>query len=145
MKKKIVLLLAVVLVIIQFFQIDKNPLPVVPSETFSVVESPPRNISEMLDKACMDCHGHSTDYPWYSYVQPVGWWLRGHGRGGRMHLDFDEWGQYDQKSRAHHAEEIVEVLDENRMPLKSYTWFHSESKLSEADKAALRAYFKAMN
>ena len=42
------------------------------------------------------------------------------------------------------AEDLIEVLENKRMPLRSYTWMHSEAKLSQEDRQRLMAYFESI-
>ncbi len=79
----------------------------------------------------MNCHSNVTTYPSYTRIQPVGWWTKGHVKAGRKKLNFSEWNSYDPNQKAHHLRECMEVLNEGRMPLKSYTWLHPESKLNK--------------
>ena len=58
----------------------------------------------------------------------------GHIDHGKEHLNFSEWAAYSPGKRAHKLEECIEEIESNHMPLKSYTWMHSKSKLSEDQK-----------
>ena len=141
-KKNIILGILAVLVIIQFFQIDKTPVPVDASQDYLSLTNPPEAVGKLIKDACYDCHSMQTTWPWYTSIQPVGWWIRGHTRGGRIHLDFSKWADYDAGKQAHKLEECVEQMEEQLMPLKSYTWTHPEAQLSDTDRAALIAWFK---
>lgn len=57
-------------------------------------ELPPLFTSEpasVLVRACGNCHSNHTDWPWYSQVAPVSWWIAWHVRKGRERLDWSEW------------------------------------------------------
>ena len=72
MKKavKIVGVLVVVgFIVLQFFGIDKTNPPVVQAETLEAVVAVPADISQILGRACNDCHTNTTIYPWYSNIQ----------------------------------------------------------------------------
>jgi hypothetical protein len=47
-----------------------------------------------LVRACGNCHSNHTDWPWYSHVAPVSWWITQHVREGREKLDFSDWERY---------------------------------------------------
>lgn len=64
--------LIAVVVIIQFFQIDKTAKAGDASQDFITMNNPPVEIKELLESACYDCHSGNTNYPWYTYIQPVG-------------------------------------------------------------------------
>ena len=100
---------------------------------FLVQTQAPQNIAKLIKDACYDCHSYETEYPWYSKIQPVGWWLRSHVRGGRINLNYSEWGTLDEDKKKHKIEETIEEIEAKHMPLKSFTWTHPEARLSETD------------
>lgn len=146
MKKRtrtILLALLAVLVVLQFFQIDKKNPPSDPAKDFITLENPPAEVATLLKNACYDCHSHETKFPWYTNIQPVAWWIRGHIRGARQHLNYATWGDYEADKKAHKFEEMAEETKAGHMPMKSYTWMHPEAKLTEAQRQTLVAWFEA--
>lgn len=144
MKSKVLLALLVILILIQFIQIDKTNPTIISTKDFMQIETLTDSEKLLLKNACMDCHSHETTFPSYTKVQPLGWWVRSHIRGGRINLNFSEWADYSEKQKSHKLEECVEVLEQNRMPLKSYTWMHPKSKLSEAQSEELKSLFQRL-
>ena len=142
--RKILLLLLLVLVIIQFISIDKSNPPADPAKDFIALTNPPATIGSLLKSACYDCHSNHTTYPWYTNVQPLAWWIQGHVNGGRKHLNFSEWTDYDADKQAHKIEESIEELQERHMPLKSYTWTHDDAKLSDNEIESMIAWLKTV-
>ena len=127
MKKKVALILLFILIIIQFFPIDTDNLEANPQNDFvSLVGQEQTPIGQLIKAACYDCHSHETKYPAYTRFQPVGFYLRSHIRGGRQKLNFSEWSNYSENKKIQKLEQCVEVMEEKRMPLKSYTWLHPE-------------------
>ena len=49
---------------------------------------------------------------------------------GKQHLNFSKWNEYSLKKKAHKIEELYEEVEEGEMPLKSYSWTHSEANLT---------------
>ncbi|MEM7369659.1 MAG: heme-binding domain-containing protein [Bacteroidota bacterium] len=147
MKKKVVryilIGLVAVLVIIQFFGIDKSQPTIDPSKDLIAVESPPAEVATILKSACYDCHSNETSFPWYTNIAPVSWWIKGHIDHGSEHLNFSVWGDYKVKRKNHKMEEIAEEVEEKKMPLKSYTWMHPEAKLSADDRKLLEDWAKS--
>lgn len=135
-------LLAAVLVI-QFFQIDKTNPAADPAQDFLAVANPPAEVTSLLKAACYDCHSSHTTYPWYTYIQPVGWWVKDHVQEGKEHLDFSIWATYPAKRAAHKLEECFEMIENKEMPLKSYTWMHGNARLSAEQRTAMAAWFRA--
>ena len=137
MKKKIFIGIAVVLVVIQFFRIDKSEPESSPEADILLVESVPSDIGIILKTSCYDCHSNKTIYPWYSNVAPVSWWLKSHVNEGRKELNFSEWSTYSDRRKDHKLEEINELVSEDEMPLASYLWVHGEARLSNEEKDQL--------
>lgn len=141
-KRKILLAFLAVLVLIQFFPINKTNPPADPKLDFITQMAPPEEVAELFKSACYDCHSNHTEYPWYANIQPVGWWLRGHIKGARKELNFSEWGTYSEKRKARKFEEIVEEVEEHEMPLKSYTWAHPDARLTDAQRKRIVYWIK---
>ena len=143
MRKKILLGLLAIFLLMQAFQTERITAAAVPAKDFISLRQPPQNIEKLLRAACYDCHSTETVWPWYSYVNPIGWQIGGHVRNGRKKLNFSTWADYDEKKKDHKLEECVEEVAESKMPLKSYTYGHSEAKLSATDREALADWFAA--
>ena len=132
MKKYILWGILAVVVIIQFFRIDKTNPEYDPAKDFIAMTNPPTEVADMIKASCYDCHSNQTVYPWYTNVAPVSWWVKKHINEGRKHLNFSEWGNYETKRQNHKLEEFYSEVNEGEMPLKSYTLIHSEARLSDA-------------
>ena len=143
MTKKILLALLIVFVIMQFFRIDKTNPPIVAEQDFLQATNAPSDIQELITNACYDCHSHHTEYPWYTNVAPLSWWIKGHINEGRKHLNFSTWTEGSAKKREHKLEECAEEVLALKMPMPSFTYTHSEAKLSEAQVATLVDWFES--
>lgn len=143
MKKKIGIGIVAALIIMQFFRIDKSvPAHDIATDLIHMSEVD-ETTAGILKIACYDCHSYDTEYPWYTNVAPFSFFIKGHIKGGRQKVNFAEWASYDTGKKRHKLEECVEVMEEGRMPMKSYTWLHPEAKLSDDEKAKLIAWFKS--
>lgn len=142
--KKVLIVALLALIVIQIFSIDKTNPPIDPKLDFYANQNMPADVKKMLVDACNDCHSHDREYPWYTNIEPISWWIRGHIRGGTQKLNFSEWNKYDDGKKNHKLEECIEVLEEMRMPPKSYKWMHPEAKLSDSDRNKLIDYLKSI-
>lgn len=141
-KKKILTLSVIVLLGIQFFQIDKGPFDIIKEDTFQQVQQPPTAIQAALEAACYDCHSYQTKYPWYTYVAPVSWWINGHIKNGRKAMNFSTWGDYSIDDQKHLLYECKEEIAEGHMPPKGYVRMHGEADLSEETQTALISWLE---
>jgi hypothetical protein len=138
--RAIIAFLLAVLIIIQFYRIDKsNPL-VNKENDFLFMVQPPSEIASLIKSSCYDCHSNETLYPWYTNIAPVSWIIKSHVTEGREHLNFSEWGNYKPGRRGHILDECKEMVENRKMPLKSYTLLHSSAKLSGANREILKTW-----
>ncbi|MGN6416585.1 MAG: heme-binding domain-containing protein [Pseudobacter sp.] len=135
--KKFFWLLLLALVIIQFFRPEKNIAATTATTDIATKYTVPADVNAILQKACNDCHSNNTNYPWYSNIQPMAWWLASHVKDGKRHLNFSTFTSYSYKRADHKMEEVIEMVEKNEMPLASYTWAHKDAKLTEAEKNTL--------
>jgi len=142
MIKKILLVLLVVLVIMQFFRIDTTN-PAYPAEQdFLTVENVDHEVGQIIKHACYDCHSFETIYPWYSNFAPASWIIKDHIDEGREEMNFSEWSTYKEKRKKHKFEECYELVSEGEMPLKGYAIMHSKANLSDDQRKLLVEWFK---
>lgn len=146
MPKKILLLLLTVFIIIQFIRPAKNQSGDT-SKDISTLYTIPADVRQILKTSCYDCHSNHTEYKWYDEIQPVRWWVEHHIKEGKAELNFSEFASYPEKKRLHKLEEIGDVVNNDEMPLASYTFVHRDAKLTaeQKEKIAEWAYAPAGN
>lgn len=140
--KKILTILFVLFIIIQFFRIDKTNPPVNKGMDFLTIKNTPENIATKIRTSCYDCHSNETKYPWYSNIQPIAWFLKDHIDEGRKKLNFSTFATYEPKRQAHKLAEAVEMVETGEMPLESYLLAHPEAKLTTEEQKTMVNYFK---
>lgn len=129
--KKIFLLLLITFVVAQFFGPEKNEGDLASIEAFLNETNPPEDVKLILKETCYDCHSDVTRYPWYNNITPVNYWLADHIKHGKKHFNVSNWDGNSVKRKDHKFEELIEMVEDKSMPLNSYTWTHSEAKLSD--------------
>jgi hypothetical protein len=140
MLKKALLTLAVILLLLQFYRparnISSGAQPKALKNKFSI----PPNIQSAFTAACYDCHSNNTKYPWYAEVQPINLFLTRHVNEGKQELNFDEFLNYTDKRQIKKMKEIAEVIENQEMPLTSYTLIHRDAVLSENQRTEIIAW-----
>ena len=135
MLKKIIFALIAIFIIIQFIRPEKN---ISGNETFAIQTkyNIPNDVENIFQSSCYDCHSNTTEYPWYSNVQPAAWFLADHVKDGKKHLNFSEFTNMPLFVQNHKLEETKEMVEEKEMPLPSYTYFglHPEANLTDAQR-----------
>ena len=135
--KQIMIMLLVVFVAIQFIQPARNKNGQVMLTDISKTQTIPPMIDTLLKTVCYDCHSNTTKYPWYANLQPVGWILNWHIQKGKMELNFSDFGAYSLRRQQSKLKSIASQVNNNAMPLTSYTWIHKNTKLSKESKALI--------
>ena len=137
MLKKILLVVFIVLVAIQFIRPKKNIHPGVQTAGISALYAVPADVDTILVKACRDCHSNNTRYPWYNNVQPVAWFLANHVTNGKKSFNLNEFASYPVARQYDKIKEIRKQIDDGNMPLSSYTLIHTDARLTGAEKNTL--------
>jgi|SRR5210317_428086 hypothetical protein len=145
---KIVKIIALILLVgfvgIQFVPTDLNQSDTVPKTDFLLVNNTQENISALLQESCYDCHSNNTEYPWYNKVQPAAWYLEDHIQEGKDELNFNEWAEYSDRRKNSKLRSIISQIEEDKMPLDSYTLIHKDAILSDEDKRVIIDYMTAL-
>jgi len=142
MKKKAVLVLIVLLIVIQFIRPTRNQSAAVSPNDISRHYTVSDTVSRILQRACNDCHSNNTRYPWYTNIQPVGWWMQYHVNDGKEELNFSEFGAYTLKRQDHKMKEVADQVEKGEMPLGSYLWIHKDARLTAQEKQLLISWAK---
>jgi hypothetical protein len=135
--KRIGIVVLVVLVGIQFIPYRTSQDKAVSPSDFISTNGVPENIGHILRTSCYNCHSNNTSYPWYSRVQPVGWFLQNHINKGKAELNFSEFGSYSVRKQKSKLRSMVSQVEKGEMPLTSYTFIHREARLSQENKKFL--------
>lgn len=134
MRRKIALSILLILIVIQFFQPQKNQSTELLAADITKVTNVPDDVLTILKTSCYDCHSNNTVYPWYNNLQPVAWWLNNHIKEGKERLNFSEFGNYTFDKSRKKLRGIAREIEEGEMPLSSYTLIHRNAILDDAQK-----------
>lgn len=142
--KNIAFILLVVFVGIQFIPTERNQSEIVPKTDFLRVNNTPEKMVKLLEVSCYDCHSNNTTYPKYNNVQPIAWILEDHIKEGKKELNFSEWESYSDRRKTSKLKSIISQIEDDEMPLSSYTLLHRDAILSESEKQQLIEYVKSV-
>ena len=142
--KIIALILLIVFVGIQFVPTERNQSNADFKTDFLIVNNTPEKIGVVLQTSCYDCHSNNTEYPWYNKIQPVAWFLEDHIKEGKKELNFNEWEAYSDRRKSSKLKSIISQIEDDAMPLSSYTLVHRDAILSPSEKALVMDYMKQL-
>lgn len=135
--KKMGLIVLIVLTGIQFIQPARNENgKALQTDIFNTVFIPD-NVRLILQTTCYDCHSNNTRYPWYTYLQPIGWMLNNHIQDGKKELNFSEFGAYSGRRQLSKLKSIASQVKDGEMPLTSYALMHKKARLTKEQKALI--------
>ena len=140
--KNIVYWSLIVIALIQFIPVDRTNKPVDQKVNFVSVFNTPPNVKSILKNACYDCHSNETVYPDYAYVAPISWSIKNHITEGREHLNFSEWGNFNQDLKKSMLQNSVRTIKDYTMPSPGYIAQHPEANLTSAERTLLVNYFE---
>jgi len=120
-KKYLPWILLAAFIIIQFFQIDRTNPSYDKTKDFFETTQVADDMKIAITNSCYDCHSHEVTYPWYTYINPVGWWVKGHVNGGTDKLNFSTWKDYP----ANKAHSDARLSKEARAGLVE--WFNKQA------------------
>jgi hypothetical protein len=142
--RKTVIGLSALLLAIQLVQPERNLSSGASPNDISYAYQMPVEVHEILTQKCYDCHSNNTRYPWYIYIQPVGWWMAAHIKEGKEHLNFSEFKTYSTKKANDKLEELSEAVTEGWMPLESYVWMHRDTKITPEDSQKINTWIQSL-
>lgn len=131
--KRIGFILLIIFLVLQAFRPVKNNSGNKEND-ISTVYPVPENVQKIFTKACYDCHSNNTEYPLYSYIQPVAWWLDDHIKEGKRKFNLNEFAKYSIAKQYKKLEECIDEIKDGEMPLESYTYLHSKANLTSEEK-----------
>jgi len=144
--KKIAIIGFIIFLLMQCYQPARNTgYEQYFSSNFTEVYKVPKNIETTLRTSCYDCHSNNTNYPWYSYIQPVRFFMDGHINKGKKELNFNEFGNYSNRKQRSKLEAISKQIQSDEMPLSSYTLIHKSAILTAIKKKEITNWINTLN
>lgn len=104
----------------------------------------PPDVTEIIRRACYDCHSNETKWPWYSRIAPASWLAYRHVTQARARLNFSDWTDYayDPGTESLKLDEIEKLIRSGAMPPWYYRLTHSDARLTDAQRAAVLSWIE---
>jgi len=135
--KMILLVLLIIVVGIQFIRPVRNESEQVLLTDITMTFNMPDSVLDALKISCYNCHSSNTIYPFYANFQPVAWMLNNHVKNGKDKLNFSDFGAYSRRRQLSKLKSMVSQIQDDKMPLPSYTLFHKDAALTEKNKLSI--------
>jgi len=143
--KKIGVALIVILVGIQFIPTNTNKQDSIPKTDFRFVYNTSRKVIDVFETSCYDCHSNNTNYPWYSNLQPMRYFMDQHTLKGKEELNFSEFETYSDRMKRNKIRSIKGQIEEDKMPLSSYLLMHPKANLTKERKDIVLTFLNSLN
>ena len=98
-----------------------------------------KEIATMLKTSCYDCHSYQTKIPWYGNIAPFSFEVKSHIKEGRLAVNFQEWGNYDEVKKQKIYKGIVKTIN-FQMPMPMYLTIHEEAKLTQKQRNTIKIW-----
>ena len=131
-----------ILVVIQFIQPARNQSVQASTSGIAQVINVPDTVQAILQNSCYDCHSNNTRYPWYATLQPGAWWMASHIEEGKEELNFDDFANYSKRRQLSKLKAIQGAIEDESMPLPSYTIIHRDANLTQKDQKLLKDWLE---
>jgi hypothetical protein len=106
--------------------------------------SGPDSIKVVFERACYDCHSNETKLKWYDKIAPVSWKVSADVLEARKRFNFSTWDSLSLSEQTTKLWYMVNMIEQNKMPLKSYVTVHPSAKVSQTELSALKNYLVAI-
>ncbi|WP_316845476.1 heme-binding domain-containing protein [Pedobacter psychrodurus] len=100
----------------------------------------PKAVEQIFKRACYDCHSNESKLAWYDKIAPISWQVANDVRTARSRFNFSRWNDLTAAEQETKLWYIVNMIDQGKMPLKSYVLLHPSSKVSETELAVLKDF-----
>ncbi|MGN7720723.1 heme-binding domain-containing protein [Chitinophaga sp. 22620] len=114
--------------------------PVIPNPPVTGEFKGPEAVTAIFERACYDCHSNETSLEWYDKIAPVSWKVAAHVKEARTRLNFSNWDSLSSTAQLTTLWYIVNMVDQGKMPLESYTAVHPSARISKSDVDVLKQY-----
>jgi hypothetical protein len=132
------------IVVAQFTGVTRRNPRVNPAQTIEAQTQMPKEVADILHRACRDCHTDQTQWYWYSRVAPFSWLTEADVWAGRSHMNLSRWGQFTPEQKDDRLHGMCELLRKGDMPLWYYKPMHYPSAwLSNEDVNTICAWTEA--
>ncbi len=129
-----------VFILIQIIRPDRENFPIDEKKALH----PPKQVEEIMQRACNDCHTNHTNFPWYSNIAPLSWTIDYHVDVGRERFNISNWSDIPKKEKKRLINRAIQTVRNNVMPLPSYKWLHKDARLTQKEKQILINYFESL-
>jgi hypothetical protein len=103
----------------------------------------PESSRKIVEHKCGNCHSETVEWPWYSRVAPVSWFVEHDVLEARSHMNLSRWGSYGNADKIDLLSRLAAEARSGEMPPARYTAVHGDSKLTPEERQSLSDWARA--
>ena len=96
-------------------------------------------VARILENSCYGCHSNGGTVPWYASIDPS--YLL--SDSARAKMNFSDWNNYDQSTRAQARSLAASVVVAGEMPPRNFMLLHPSARLTDSDEPAIAQWAAA--
>lgn len=104
----------------------------------------PANVSAILRKSCYDCHSNQSDPTWYDKMMPASYLVSHDITEARSRFNLSEWSKIPSGQQQVLLWEMVNAVEQKKMPLSRYLAVHPNAAISPSELAILKDYVNTL-
>lgn len=104
----------------------------------------PEAVSQILKRACYDCHSNETRLKWFDQLAPISWLINKDIQQARSRFNFSTWDSLSTADQQVKLWEMVNMAEQGKMPLPAYAAVHPAARLSARDISVLKQYVRSL-
>lgn len=104
----------------------------------------PSDVKQILERACYDCHSNESKLEWFDKVAPVSYLVGQDIREARLRFNFSEWDRNPPAVQELLLWEMVNAIEQGKMPLKRYKKVHPGGQVSASELVVLKRYVNTL-
>lgn len=140
-KKKLITVVAILLFVGAGLQLTSPRLHNPPVTSEIVL---PDDVKAILQRACFDCHSNSSTPAWYDHIAPASFLVASDIEEARKRFNFSEWDKNPPAVRELLLWEMVNTIEQQKMPLPLYKWAHPEAAVTASELTVLKNYVNTL-
>jgi hypothetical protein len=139
--KKLLLITGIAVLFIIAMQFKSSPVVNPPATTEIHL---PDDVRAIVERACYDCHSNHTKTAWFDKIPPASALVARHVTEARSRLNFSEWDKNPPAVQQLLLWEVVNVIEQDKMPLHNYLLLHPGAAISAEELSVLKRYVNTL-
>jgi len=139
--KKRYIILVVILAI--FLMIQFTTTKVQNSPQLGQIEVPAQ-VKRIFKRSCYNCHSNQSELKWFDRIAPVSHLVTHDVTEAKSRFNFSEWDKIPKVQQEVLLWEMVNAIEQKKMPLNRYLTLHPEARVSASELAMLKRYVNTL-